>query len=292
MIRYDMPLYRPPSEAHSLIFQATLGCSHNRCAFCVSYRSKRFRAKPEAALFAEIDWAAGELPYTRRVFLADGDAFVLSTNRLLRLLARLRAAFPKLERVSAYACPRNFAKKSVDDMGRIREAGLAMLFVGAESGDDEVLRRIDKGVTADEMIALCKKPQEAGIDLSLTVITGLGGRRLMERHARNTARLLDEIRPRFAAALTLMREPRDPPFEVAFGDPEFAPLSPEEDLAECRLLLEHMHADGITFRANHASNYVSLAGDLQADKPRLLAQIDKALENPAASFRPEFMRGL
>jgi radical SAM superfamily enzyme YgiQ (UPF0313 family) len=292
LIRYDMPLYRPPSEAHSLIFQATLGCSHNRCAFCVSFQGKRFRAKKEADLFAEIDWAAREMPYARRVFLADGDAFVLSTNRLLRILERLRAAFPRLERVSAYAQPKNFAKKGVDDMRRIREAGLSMLFVGAESGDDEVLRRIDKGVTADEMIALCRKPQEAGIDLSITVITGLGGRRLMERHAAGTARLLDAIRPRYAAALTLMREPRDPPFEVAFGDPDFRPLTPEEDLAECRLLLEHMQSDGITFRANHASNYVSLAGDLQRDKPRLLAQIDRALENPAASFRPEFMRGL
>jgi hypothetical protein len=123
-------------------------------------------------------------------------------------------------------------------------------------------------------------------------LTGLGGKRLTERHAESTARLLDAIRPRFAAALTLMIEPRDPPFEAAFGDPDFRPLTPLEDLAECRLLLERMQADGITFRANHASNYVSLAGDLQGDKARLLAQIDAALADPAASFRPEFMRGL
>jgi radical SAM superfamily enzyme YgiQ (UPF0313 family) len=292
VIRYDLPVYRPPSEARSLILQATIGCSHNRCAFCVSYQGKRFRARPEAELFNDIEWAARELPHTRRVFLADGDAFVLSTNRLLRLLERLYAAFPKLERVSCYAGPENFAKKSVEEMRTIHEAGLSMLFVGGESGDDEVLSRISKGVTADEMIALCAKPQEAGFDLSITVILGLGGRRLSERHAAGTARLLDAIRPRYAAALTLILEERDPPFTVAFGDPDRVELSPSECLVECRAILDRMQADGITFRANHASNYVSLAGDLQRDKPRLLEQIDRALGDPERSFRPEFMRGL
>ena len=292
MLRYDLPVYRPPSEAHSLILQATIGCSHNRCAFCVSYQGKRFRAKPEAELFAEIDWAARELPYARRIFLADGDAFVLSTDRLLRLLERLYAAFPRLERVTCYAGPENFARKTVAEMRRVREAGLTMLFVGAESGDDEVLRRIDKGVTADEMIGLCAKPTEAGFDLSLTVILGLGGRRLSARHAAGTARLLDAIRPRYAAALTLIIEPREPPFAVAFGDPEREELTPAESLAECRAILERMQADGITFRANHASNYLALAGDLQRDKPRLLAQIDRALAEGERALRPEFMRGL
>jgi len=292
VIRYDLPLYRPPSEARSLILQATIGCSHNRCAFCVSYQGKRFRARPEAELFAEIEWAAREAPYTRRVFLADGDAFVLSTNRLLRILERLYAALPRLERVTCYAGPECFAKKSVEEMRRIREAGLRMLFVGAESGDDEVLARISKGVAAAEMIDLCKKPQEAGIDLSITVILGLGGRRLSQRHAEATGRLLDAIRPRYAAALTLILEPRDPPFVVAFGDPDREELTPAECLVECRAILDHMHADGITFRANHASNYLALAGDLQRDKPRLLAQIDEALRDGESALRPEFLRGL
>jgi radical SAM superfamily enzyme YgiQ (UPF0313 family) len=292
LIRYDLPLYRPPSEARSLILQATIGCSHNRCAFCVSFQGKRFRARPEAELNADIEWAARELPYARRVFLADGDAFVLSTDRLLRILERLYAAFPRLERVTCYAGPENFAKKSVEEMRRVREAGLSMLFVGAESGDDEVLQRIAKGVTADEMIALCKKPQEAGFDLSITVILGLGGKRLSARHAEGTARLLDAIRPRYAAALTLILEERDPPFEVAFGDPDRIELSPSESLVECRAILGHMEADGITFRANHASNYLSLAGDLQRDKQRLLAQIDQALREGEGALRPEFLRGL
>ena len=292
MIRYDLPVYRPPSEARSLILQATIGCSHNRCAFCVSYQGKRFRARPEAELFADIEWAERELPHARRVFLADGDAFVLSTNRLLRILERLYAAFPRLERVTCYAGPENFTHKSVEEMRTIHEAGLSMLFVGGESGDDEVLRRISKGVTADEMIALCKKPQEAGFDLSITVILGLGGKRLSERHAAGTARLLDAIRPRYAAALTLILEERDPPFVVAFGDPDRVELSPSESLVECRAILENMQADGITFRANHASNYLSLAGVLQRDKPRLLAQIDQALRDGESALRPEFLRGL
>ena len=292
MIRYDLPVYRPPSEARSLILQATIGCSHNRCAFCVSYQGKRFRARPEAELFADIAWAERELAHTRRVFLADGDAFVLSTDRLLRILERLHTAFPRLERVTCYAGPENFAKKSVEEMRRIHEAGLSMLFVGAESGDDEVLRRIDKGVTAAEMIALCRKPQEAGFDLSITVILGLGGKRLSTRHAENTARLLDAIRPRFAAALTLILEERDPPFAVAFADPDRIELSPAECLIECRAILDQMQADGITFRANHASNYLSLAGDLQRDKPRLLEQIDAALRVGERALRPEFLRGL
>jgi len=292
VIRYDLPVYRPPSEARSLILQATIGCSHNRCAFCVSYQEKRFYARPEAELFKDIEWAARELPHTRRVFLADGDAFVLSTNRLLRILERLYAAFPKLERVNCYAGPENFTHKTVEEMRQVREAGLTMLFVGAESGDEEVLTRIAKGVTADEMIVLCHKPQEAGLDLSITVILGLGGKRLSALHAEGTARLLDAIRPRFAAALTLIHEERDPPFAVAFGDPGRVELSPSESLVECRTILDHMQSDGITFRANHASNYLSLAGDLQRDKPRLLASIDAALCDPERSFRPEFMRGL
>jgi radical SAM superfamily enzyme YgiQ (UPF0313 family) len=292
VIRYDLPLYRPPSEARSLILQATIGCSHNRCAFCVSYQGKRFRARPEAELNRDIEWASREAPHTRRVFLADGDAFVLSPDRLLRILERLYAAFPRLERVTCYAGPENFARKSVEEMRRIREAGLTMLFVGAESGDDEVLRRIDKGVTADETIALCRKPQEAGFDLSITVILGLGGRRLSARHAERTARLLDAIRPRYAAALTLILEERDPPFAVAFGDPDRIELSPAESLVECRAILAGMAADGITFRANHASNYLALAGDLQRDKPRLLAEIDAALRAGEGALRPEFLRGL
>jgi radical SAM superfamily enzyme YgiQ (UPF0313 family) len=293
VIRYVDPIYRPPSEARSLILQATIGCSHNKCAFCVSYRSKRFRVRPEEELFAEIDWAGHELPGLRRVFLADGDALALSTRRMCRILERLYARIPSLERVTAYASPQNLVRKSVDDLRQIRDAGLTMAYVGVESGDDEVLARVNKGVTADEMIELCQKPQQAGIDLSITVILGLGGPRLSQRHAEGTARVLDAIAPRYASALTLMVEPREPSFEEVFDDPEWRLLGPIEILAECRLIIEKIDADGINFHANHASNYLPLSGDLQRDKPGLLEAIDTVLSDPAAArLRPEWMRSL
>ncbi len=293
MIHYEEPIYRPPSEARSLILQATIGCSTNSCAFCVAYQGKRFRAKKEADLFTEIDWAAGELPGVRRIFLADGDALVLSTNRLLRILERLYAKLPKLERVTVYGSPQNLQKKSVDDLKRLRQAGLTMIYYGIESGDDEVLERVQKNATAQELIDAGVKPQQAGIDLSATVILGLGGPRLTERHAEATARVINAIAPRYTSALTLMIAPRTPTFEEVYDDPTWRLLSTEEALAECRRLIDGITADGITFRSNHASNYLALAGDLQKDKQRLLAEIDDALNDPESRrLRPEFMRGL
>ncbi len=292
-IQYDWPLYRPPSEADSLIFQATLGCSHNRCAFCVNYREKRFRPRPAAELAAEIAWAARELPDTRRVFLADGDAFVLPTRRLLPLLEGLHRAFPRLERVTAYAGPGNLRNKSDAELRALRAAGLTMLYFGLESGDDEVLRRIDKGHTADAMVATCARLQAAGFDLSVTVILGLAGPQGSARHAEATARALDRIRPRFAAALTLMLEPREPGYAEAYGDPAWRPLGPLEILAECRALIAGMQADGVTFRSNHASNYLALGGELQRDKATLLARIDEVLGDPRArGLRPDWLRAL
>jgi len=293
VIHYNQPLYRPPSEARSLILQATLGCSHNRCAFCVSYQKKKFRARKQEDLFAEIDWASRELPHVRRVFLADGDAMALSADRLLRILDRLNAKLPDLKRVTAYATPMNFKRKTVKDLRRLKDAGLTMIYLGAESGDDEVLRLIDKGCTSGEMIELCKKPHEAGIDLSITVILGLAGPRLSTRHAEQTARVLDAIAPRYASALTLMLEPREPSFEEAYNDPSWRILSPIDILKECRIMLDCMHSDGIIFHANHASNYLPLAGELQKDKQRLLSMVDQVLDDPDnANLRPDFMRGL
>jgi radical SAM superfamily enzyme YgiQ (UPF0313 family) len=293
MIRYEPPLYRPPSEADSLIFQATIGCTHNRCAFCVAYQGKKFRARNEDELFQEIDWAGKEIPETRRVFLADGDAMALSPDKMLRIVKRLYQKLPNLERVTAYASPQNLKNRSVEALSRLRKAGLTMLYFGLESGDDEVLKRIDKGATCAEMIEACKKAEEALFDLSVTVILGLAGEKGSEHHAIKTAEALDQIRPRYASALTLMLEPRNPSYQEVFGDPSWRLLEPHEILAECRVLLENIHADGITFRSNHASNYVALKGDLQKDKKRLLSTIDKALSDPDSPLiRPEFLRAL
>ncbi len=293
MIDYDLPLYRPPSEARSLILQVTLGCSHNQCAFCVSYQTKKFRIRKRKDVFDEIDWAAGEFPNTRRIFLADGDAMAMKPERMVEILQRLYSKFPRLERVTSYAGPGNLLTRSAKRLAAVREAGLTMLYFGLESGDDDVLRRIGKGFSCDEMVSACKKARDAGFDLSVTVILGLAGPNGSHGHAQATARALDRIRPKYASALTLMLEPRTPSYEECYGDPDWRPLSPEESLAECRVLLENMNSEGITFRSNHASNYVGLKGELQRDKKRLLETIDLALSDPSSPIRrPEWMRGL
>jgi radical SAM superfamily enzyme YgiQ (UPF0313 family) len=293
MIQYEGSIYRPPSEARSLILQATIGCSHNQCAFCIAYQEKHFRVRLEADLFKDIDWAAREMPSVRRVFLADGDALVLSTDRLLRILEKLSHSLPSLERVTAYGSPQNLLTKSVEDLKRLRQAGLTMVYYGIESGDDDVLKRIKKGATAAEIVAAGLKAQEAGMDLSVTVILGAGGPALSTQHAQATARVLNAIAPRYASALTLMLEPRRPSYTEVFDDPTWRVLDPLEIVAECRTLIAHITVNGIIFRSNHASNYLSLAGDLQQDKQRLLDEIDRALQDPnSPGIRPEQFRRL
>ena len=293
MIQYEGSIYRPPSEARSLILQATVGCSHNQCAFCIAYQDKHLRIRSEADLFQEIDWAAQEMPGTRRVFQADGDALVLSTDRLLRILEKLFATLPSLERVTTYGSPQNFLHKSVKELRRLREAGLTMVYYGVESGDDDILKRIHKGATSEDIVTGGLKSKEAGMDLSATVILGAGGPTFSTRHAEATAQVLNAMAPRYASALTLMLEPRTPSYTDMFGDPAWRMLDPMESLAECHRLLANIHANGIIFRSNHASNYLSLAGDLQQDKQRLLAEIDTALKDPnSPHIRPEQFRRL
>jgi radical SAM superfamily enzyme YgiQ (UPF0313 family) len=308
-VKYVEPIYRPPSEARSLILQVTIGCSNllvrpdaasptgyavkRGCAFCVAYQRKPFRVRPREEVLAEIDRVGEAVPQVHRIFLADGDAVVLSTGRLLEILERISRRFPRLERVTAYASPRNLMKKSVDELRAIREAGLSMVYVGIESGDDEVLRRIDKRSTSAEMIEGCLKAKEAGIALSLTVILGLGGPAGSQRHAEETARVLNRIKPEYAAALTLMVEPRVPSFEHVVGDPGFRELTVAEALAECRHLVANLDSEGTEFRSNHASNWLALKGHLMADRARLLATIDRALSDPRSPLlRPDSYRAL
>ena len=203
---YDMPLYRPPSEAYSLIFQVTLGCSHNRCAFCIMYRKKKFRIRPWEELKADILEAALSYRGINRIFLADGDALVIDTDYMLQISNFLYEKFPALERVSAYANPANLLEKSKEDLQRIRKAGLQMLYFGIETGDDELLVKIKKRATAQEMIISAKKAIDAGFVLSATVILGLAGKKGSERHALETARVCSAINPHYLSALTLILE--------------------------------------------------------------------------------------
>ena len=290
-IEYDIPLYRPPSEARSLIMQATLGCSHNGCSFCYMYKDKRFHVKPERIFFEEIDVAAAEYRSARRIFLADGDAMVLSTERLERILEKLDASFPQLQRVTAYANPANLLGKTADEMRGLKDRKLTILYYGVETGDPELLLKIDKGATPDEMAEGCSRVSEAGIKLSITVILGLAGREGSLKHARNTAELLNRIQPRYLSALTLMLGPREDSYASSMGE-GFEFNRAVDDVLELRELVARLETDRCIFRSNHASNYLALSGTLLKDKASLLEEIDRALDDPGGHLRPEWVRGL
>lgn len=292
MIRYEGRLYRPPSEANSLILQATLGCSYNECAFCGMYRDKRFRVRPLEELRAEIAWAARELRGVRKVFLADGDALIAKAAFLRAVLEALRAAFPDLARVSCYASPQALQIRSVAELRELRELGLSLYYLGIESGHDEVLRRLTKGVDSAEMIAVAEKANEAGVKLSTMILLGAGGRELSCEHARESARVVNAIQPRFLSTLVMTPVEGTPLFEQHLRG-EVDELDPVELAAELREFLAHLRLERTVFRSNHASNYLALAGRLPEDQPALLATLDSVLADPVhAPFRPAWLRGL
>ncbi len=290
--RYVQPLYRPPSEARSLIFQVTYGCSSDTCTFCRVYRGKTFRKRNEGEVLEEFEAAAALYPHARRIFLADGDALVLAPRIMLGYLDRLHALFPDLERVTAYATPQNLLRRSPDDLRAIREAGLAMLYIGIESGSSRILDMVRKGVAPDQHVEACLKAGAAGFDTSLTVILGLGGPELSEEHAVETGRVLTACRPTYIGALTLMLAAHNADFPRSMY-PGWRMLDIAETLREVRLMLEHITCDGATFRANHASNWLSLKGRLMQDRPRLLSFIDEVLADPDSPYlRPDEFRAL
>jgi radical SAM superfamily enzyme YgiQ (UPF0313 family) len=294
VIRYEGTIYRPPSEAQSLILQATIGCSFNECAFCGMYRDKRFRVRPAEEVLAEIAWARESLgaEAVRKVFLADGDALVAKAAFLHRILDALRAAFPNLRRVSCYASPQSLQVRSVEEMSALREAGLTLYYLGVESGHDAVLARLVKGVDAAEMIRVAAKATEAGVALSAMILLGAGGRALSREHAQASARVINAIQPRFVSTLVMTPVEGTPLWEQhARG--EVDELDPLELAAELREFLAGLELAGSVFRSNHASNYLALAGTLPKDKGALLAALDGVLAHPRrAAFRPEHLRGI
>jgi len=292
MIRYEGQLYRPPSEADSLILQATIGCSYNRCTFCAMYRDKRFRVRPIEELRREIEWAARHAGPVRKVFLADGDALVAKSTFLLDVLSALRVAFPDLQRVSCYASPQSLQVRKVDEMVLLREAGLTQYYLGIESGDDEVLKRLEKGVDASEMIRVANKAHEAGIKLSTMILLGAGNRARSREHARESARVVNAIQPRFVSTLVMTPVEGTPLWDEARRG-EVDELSPVELARELREFVAGLELEGTVFRSNHASNYLALGGNLPKDKARILAALDAVLARPEqAPFAPEWMRGL
>ncbi len=298
---YAEPVYRPPSEAGSLLIQATVGCSSaaaGRCYFCNStvfnrtIPEKRFRIRPTHEILEDIEIGGRQYKGVDKIFLLDSNAMIIKTSELLRIIKKCYETFPDLRQVSCYACCEDILRKTDGELLELREAGLNLVFIGLESGDQDVLNLINKGVTVEDQIASVVKANKAGIRTSVTAILGLGGQRLAEQHAINTGKAVTRMNPSFFAALTLMVVPGTV-LDDMIKRGEFEPVTdPIEILKEVGVMIRNIDAPGpVVFRTNHASNYLPLAGILPVDKERLFKTISDAVRNPRI-LRLEYMRGL
>ncbi|WP_294539868.1 radical SAM protein [uncultured Rhodoblastus sp.] len=293
-IRYVEPVYRPPSEAESLILPVTDGCSWNKCTFCEMYTApqKRFRPRGEEEVFDSIRRCGEQMGQSvRRVFLSDGDAMTLSVRRLAAILEAIRRDLPGVRRVSSYCLPRNLRKKTAAELRELAELGLSLVYVGAESGDDEVLAAVDKGETFESSREALEKLGEAGIKRSVMILNGLGGRALSRQHALNSAALMNATQPEFLSTLVVSFPQGETRFLEKF--PGWEPLDVPGLMQEMELLLSALELERTVFRSDHASNWLVLRGTLGADKPRLLRELRAAIAAPeAAPLRPAWARGL
>lgn len=291
-VKYDEPLFRPPSEAYSVILQITKGCSWNKCAFCEMYTSKTFSLRNEKDIFSDIDSFAEYAPDTRKVFLADGNAMVLSTDKLLRILNYCKLKFPKLNRVSAYAIAKDLEKKSLEELKLLHDEGLKLLYIGIESGDDEILAFVNKGENCDSTKRNFIKLKKSGIKSSVMILTGLGGVKYTRQHAVNSARLINEVAPDFLSTLVLSFPYGIDHFKHRFkGD--YVEMNVLDLLKEQHLFISGIDIENVVFRSDHASNYLSLKGILSRDKQKLLANLESAINKPQfAGLREEWQRGL
>ena len=291
-MRYYGTVIRPPSEASSYILQITYGCSHNDCTFCPTYLDKPFKVRSINDVLEDIETAQNAMPKTRRVFLADGNAMVLPTRQLMRVLDALNTAFPELQRIGIYANAKDILAKTDQELIELYHKKLSIIYIGLESGSNEVLKRVNKGATAEEMIKAVLKVQKAGFKVSVIGLLGLAGITLWKKHAIATGKAISAMSPRFFSLLTVMVAPgtvlHEQQDQGAFILPQ-----PLEMLKEMRVIIENtdVHA-GCIFRTNHASNYLALEGRLPKDKERLLQIIDSALAKGESNLRPEYLRGL
>jgi radical SAM superfamily enzyme YgiQ (UPF0313 family) len=290
-MRYHGNVIRPPSEADSLILQVTYGCSNNTCDFCGTYLDKPFAVRPPQEVEEDVRGLLESVKQrVRRVFLADGDAMALSTRRMLDVLALLRQQLPNVERVSSYANARNLLAKSVEELREIREAGLELIYLGLESGDDQTLAAIHKGITVAEQIEGCRRAAQAGIQLSVTAILGLAGAERSLEHAHATGEAFSRIDPEYIGVLTLMLE-RGTAITRRVQSGELVLPDSLGMLAELREMIASTTVSDCLFRSNHASNYLPVGGRLPQDKETLLAGLDRVLAAPSlARLRPEGWR--
>jgi len=291
-LQYEGDVFRPPSEAKSLILQATIGCSHNRCTFCGMYKKKKFRERSLAEINKDISLAASFLPHTKRVFLADGNALAMDTHNLLTVLQSLTRAFPSLERVSLYGNPQDLLNKTAKELAELKAGKLGIIYLGIESGSASVLESVKKGITPDQIAEGAERAKQAGVPLSITAINGLAGKEGTEEHAAGTAELLNKIDPEYLGLLSLMTVPGTT-MHRQFSAGKLTPLNPWELLQEIKMIVQKLSLSNCVFRANHASNYLPLKAVLSKDRELLLAELEKVIDKKApGSIKNEFLRGL
>jgi len=290
-MKYEGAVYRPPSEAKSLIIQTTIGCSHNKCTFCYMYKDKKFRVRQLDEILADLDEVKSQYgDITNNIFLADGNALVLETEKIITIIERIKTLFPSSGRIGIYAAPKDILRKSLEDLVKLKKAGIDIAYLGIESGSDQILEDVVKGVTQAEMIEAGQKMKAAGITLSVMVISGLGGEAKWEEHAVASAKVINAIQPEYMALLTLLT-PKGTPLHDSVQRGEVTLLSPKGILKETALMIEHLSLDNCVFRSNHVSNYLSLAGRFPEDKERLLEEVNDAMKNEK-NLRDEWMRQL
>lgn len=292
-MRYEGNIFRPFSEANSYLLQCTVGCSHNQCTFCGMYKDKKYRERSLAEIMEDIAMARDHYGDLEKVFLCDGDAIALETDMLLTILKKLYATFPSLRHVGSYVGPQSTLSKTMEELKTLRAAGLTKAYIGVETGDDELLKKIKKGVGSEQMLQAGQNLVTAGINLSAMVLLGLAGKGVASRrHALATAKICNEMKPQYLAALTVTPVPGTVLYrQVQKG--EFELLDPFETLEEMKWIFENITADPLKFVGTHASNYLPVVGTLQKDKQKMIAMVDEALKNrDERMLRPDYMRGL
>lgn len=289
-MKYEGIVYRPPSEAHSLIVQVTIGCAHNKCTFCSMYKDKKFRMRTLEEIDKDLYDARENYNYVERIFLADGDSLVLSMENLKYILLKIKELFPECKRVAAYAAPKDILRKSSEELRQLKSLGIGILYMGIESGNDIILKEIQKGVTSFEIIKAGQKVKNSGIKLSVTFISGIGGKYRWKENARDSAKVINDINPDYIGLLTLMVEPNTDIYD-SINSGKFKLLNPEEVMMETRELIRNIHVQNCIFRSNHASNYVALGGTLPQDKEKLITLIDDALSGKYG-YKAEGLRRL
>lgn len=290
---YIGKMWRPPSEANSLILQITVGCSHNKCRFCNMYKEKEFQIKKEADIIKNINDFKNYYQDIERVFLADGDALIVKFDKLLNIIKNINKSFKNLKRISSYGTPQSILNKSLSELKKLRENGLKMIYLGIESGSDQILSDVKKGATRDQIIKAGKKLKKAGIINSSTIILGLGGENKSKLHAVETASIINEISPDYLSALTLMLTETAPMYKD-YKNNKFKPLKPYQAVVELSEMLKRVDLDDkCVFRSNHASNYFSIKGTLPEDKEKIIKKLKYIINNPKEyNLKPENNRRL